>query len=662
MAQKLYPLLVVMLFILCAFGWGRLMRHFLDRRIFVFHSLTAIVGLAVLGALGGLLNLIHLATMTAWLVLLGIGLSATTHYLLHKRPWRQRAFPLESIPLFVAPVITFGMALLLMPSGVFNTGDDFQTYITRATRMMQTGSLAGNAFDCLGLDSLGSPSFFHLFFLVAGGAELLNGFDAVVCFGLCLLLLAELSLRWRLPWWLGICGVLGLVWINPQYVNISPLYAGAAGVMALILCGVLLARSLVGNRKTSTSRLAVSMGLIAAWLATMKITFSFFVAAYLSALLLVLLVLAVHRRAVLKSAAAGALTIAVCMLPWALVPLPALLRARHAAEPLMSGASLSHQYPTVVSRGTAGLFEPVALLYGNTPVFYLTVSAVALGLGIAGVVHWLGRGRDPRLCGTLAVGAGGVAIFATLLLNSHLFPISMAIRFSCPILIGGVFMVAFGFVRSRTSASTASRKWVSAGVATACAVLIVSFNTTFRERLDIMRQSQTMLSFPFKQSYAAYSRDTFTNLQTSYYHTCLQTNIPTGSTAFVWTTTPFLFDFQRNQLQTFYVAGIGNPLLQFPAGVSPKALEQYFRHNDIQFIILQTNGYGVAGLPELRRTQGSPSAYYRQIGDFGIYLRTNLLDLAARGKVLYSDDQILIFRLGDGSAPSSNSSNTISSL
>ena len=61
--------------------------------------------------------------------------------------------------------------------------------------------------------------------------KLLNGFDAVACFAMRLLLVGELSLRWRLPWWFGVSAVLCAAWFNPQFVNVSPIYSSAAGVM-----------------------------------------------------------------------------------------------------------------------------------------------------------------------------------------------------------------------------------------------------------------------------------------------------------------------------------------------------------------------------------------------------------------------------------------------
>src|SRR3954453_9285949 len=125
MTQKLYQLMIVALFLLSIFGWGRMTRGFLDRRVFIFHSLTAIIGLAFLGFIGGLLNLFHLARTPVLLLLLAVGLVVTTRHILRQRPWRRRTFPLETIPLFVAWAMTLCAALLLMPGNLFNFADDF---------------------------------------------------------------------------------------------------------------------------------------------------------------------------------------------------------------------------------------------------------------------------------------------------------------------------------------------------------------------------------------------------------------------------------------------------------------------------------------------------------------------------------------------------------
>jgi hypothetical protein len=644
MTQRIYQLIVVLLFILSIFGWGRLARRFLDRRVFIFHSLTAIVGMAVLGLIGGLLNLAHLATTRVLLVLMLIGVGVALREILRWRPWQRRTFPLESIPLFVAPAIALCAALLLMPTTLFNFVDDFHTYVTRAMRMAQTGTLAGNAFDSLGTDSLGSASFFHGFFLAAGGVEFLNGFDAVAGFALCLLVVAELSLRWRMPWWLGLSILFTLAWFNPQSVNISPLYSGAAGVMALTLCGILLARTLTRKHVASAWRIALTLGLLAAWLATMKITLGLFAAIFLVALFLVLVAAGTNRRAVFKNAVIAGATSFLGVLPWVLVAMPALLKARGTATDFIASAPMADKYPSLAAHEWPLLFQPMRLYYGNTPLLYLGISTISLALGISGLAHWIRSRPGGKLSGMAAVASASVAMTAILFLNGHLFYIADAVRYSCPILIGGVAAVALGFLRSRTAAASRSRHWLGGALATGAVSLVVLFNGTFVERLNKAMHDHTLIAFPYDGDYASYCKDMIKRDQTAY-HRQLQSRIPAAATVLVWTATPFHFDFERNHLLTTSVGGLCSPALHFPAGLPPRELEQYFRNNGVQFVLIETKGYGVAELNDLAKLKRKRQPLFQKLGDFGTYLRLGIDDLAARGRTIYEDERMLLFEL-----------------
>jgi hypothetical protein len=644
MLAKIQHLTVVLLFLLAAYGWGRLARGFLDRRILAVHSLTAIVGIAVLSLVGGWLNLLHASKPLVLLFMAGVGVVAGGLGLVRWKCWRLRAFPPASVPLFFAPVIAAMVGLALMPSGLFNIADDFHTYVPRAVRMAQTGTLAGNAFDSLGLDSLGSPAFFHSLFFSAGGIEMLNGFDAVACFGLCLLLVAELSFRWRLPWPLGIAAFLLLVCINPQYVNISPLYSGSAAMMALTVCAMFLAQSF--RRRTSGIpwKSVLPTSLLAAWLATMKVTLGMVAGILLASFWLILLVASPNFRVTLKSAAATALTTLACALSWILVAFPALLAARGRAGQF-AGADLGRKYSDMAARDGRLLFDPIALFYGDTPVIYLAIGGLGLALGLSGLACWWRRRADTHLSAMPAIAAAGVSMTAALFLNSHLFAIGTAIRYSCPVLIGGAVVVALGYLRARTTFLSGSRRWMSGVLIGGAALLMVLFNGTLLERIDTAMRDRTLLAYRVDRDYRLFCRDMLTPEQAAY-HRALQTNLPSRATAFVWTVTPFHFDFERNRLLTVTVPGISNPALRFPAGLPAEELEQYLRGFGVQFVVLETRGYGVVGDDDLAPMKRSRYALYRKLGDYGTYLRGSLESLAARRPVIYSDDHMMIFELG----------------
>src|SRR5438094_10522992 len=92
MAQLLnvagFPGALVTLFLLSAYGWGRLCRLFCDVRILKFHSLSAVLGLALLHFIGGLLNLFKLATAPVLFTLMLAGLVFAGVNLVKMRPWR----------------------------------------------------------------------------------------------------------------------------------------------------------------------------------------------------------------------------------------------------------------------------------------------------------------------------------------------------------------------------------------------------------------------------------------------------------------------------------------------------------------------------------------------------------------------------------------------
>ncbi len=650
MVEKIYQTCVVGLFILSAYGWGRLTRPILDRRVLLFHSLTAIIGLAWLGLIGGVLNLTHLARPPVLIFLMVVGLGVALREILRHKPWRHRTFPLESIPLWLAPAMALGAALLLMPAGTFNINDDFHTYVTRATRMAQTGSLTGNAFDSLGVDSLGSPSFFHGFFLAIGEVGMLNGFDAVACFALCLFFVAELSLRWRMPWWLGVSALAALCWINPQYVNISPLYAGAAGIMALIVCGMFLRQALAQPGARLPGRLLVTIGLLAAWLISMKVTLAFFTAFFLTALFGLALLQAGNRLKTFRAGAATAGLVAIAVLPWCLVALSPLWHARNTAKDFTAPTALMEKYPSLAAHESVHWLEPVPLFYGSMPVFYFMASFVVFSATLAALWYGWSRGFQRKLSGLPALAAGGFAVLATMLLHSHLFPISMAVRYSCPIVIGGLFVIALGLVRARTTPGAGSRAWLGGGFATGCALVVFLFHDSFQKRLTTALNEGTLIAFDFNRATTDYSRQMLTS-EAAWYHRRLQTNIPSGATALVWTAAPFQFDFQRNRLLTLSVPGVSGPALRFPAGVPVGSLENYFRSNGIQFVILETNGFGTVRLNTLARMQQSPWTVYQKLGDYGTYLRLSLDEMAARGTVRYSDGHIVVFELNRSAPP-----------
>jgi hypothetical protein len=129
------------------------------------------------------------------------------------------------------------------------------------------------------------------------------------------------------------------------------------------------------------------------------------------------------------------------------------------------------------------------------------------------------------------------------------------------------------------------------------------------------------------------------------YHAHVQTNAPPGATVLVWSSAPMLFDYSRNKLFVVCVGGIINPALKFPAGVPAEELRQYFLANGIQYLLVEMEGYGVTKIEELEPFTKYPPVFYRKFGEYGIYLRRTLDELAAHSTVRYSDGRMVLFEV-----------------
>jgi hypothetical protein len=633
-------------FLLSIFGWGSMGRYFCDRRLFRFHALQAILGLALLNVAGGALNLLGLATSPVLRVLLLGGAVLGVMELWKTRPWRKVHFGLRSSPLFLALGFAFAADLMLATSEVFNIHDDFHTYAMRAVRMSQTGSVGGDAFDPLGLDSFGSQSFFHGFFLWGTDIRFLNGFDVVVCFALCLLLAAEISMRWRLPWMAGALAVLCVAVINPQCVNISPLYSGAAAIMALVVCGMFLGRSLASGRARNDRRAEITLGLLAAWLLTLKITLAMFGALFLGLFYLFLLARGSNRVEILKSAAITAGASVMLALPWIFVPLPALLKTRELGLRLKPDAILAAKHPSIAAHNIPALFSTSPLFYGDRPLSFLFLVAACAGMGLFGAWMWIKRGQDRRSASGAAIAAAGLAVAPVFLAFGDLFPVETAVRYSCPILIGAFIAAILGCLRLTGSPAMPRFKPSTLALSGCLIAVILIFSGTFWSRAISAAADRTLIAFPVNTKHADSSRKLVSRGEKDYQRS-IQARMPPGATALVWTLAPFQMDFSRNRLLTLSISGIINPALQFPAGAGLESFENYLRGNGVRFVLMETNGFGVSKLDELRQLAGSRLTVHQKYGDFGAYLHVTLLALAENNPMRYADDRMLLFELKD---------------
>jgi len=511
--------------------------------------------------------------------------------------------------------------------------------------MIQTGSVGGNAFDASGLDSFGSQSFFHGFFLTGADIRMLNAFDAVACFALCLLFVAEVSLRWRLPWFVGVLGVICVMVINPQSTNISPLYSGALFIAALVVYGSFFERTWLAKRTSRGFRTEVSLALIASTLATLKVTLAFFASLFLLLLYALLFSRTLDRRGVFKSAVTTGLLTAVLILPWVLVQAPVLAQARQLGLEFSDRATLVTKYPSIAAHDIAKLFSTAPLFYGNRLPNFHFLAGICLGIGLLSLPGWLRPPGCTRSVGLSSLVAAGVAVPAVYLLNAHLFMAETAIRYSCPVLIACVAVTCVSFLRFGSASVLPDYRQRVLWVSSLLAVVLLVFAGSFWLRAGLAIHQGISVSFPVDQTYAMLSTQAVARDQTIYLR-AIQSRTEPGTAALVWMVAPFHLDFSRNHLFVVSQPGLISPALHFPAGADLESLETYLRKWGIRYVLIEASSPVMDETArEWKRLLTAEYTVYRKLSAYALYFRESLLALAARHRVVYTDGRTLLYEL-----------------
>jgi hypothetical protein len=486
---------------LMLWGWGSAFQRMfgLERASW---PATAAVGMAAVVFIGGLLNLARLAYPWALAVVVATGV----YFAL--REGVSLAMPPIPVALVVAAVMTFTIATQL-PPGIYNAHDDFQKYFAYPIRMLETGTVFGSPLSAMGTQTLGAQAFLDAFLVALFPIVYINGVDAV--FGLFLSMMAASQFGRSLATTL-LC-VASVVFIDPQYANISTLYCGSALIMAI-----------------ATAPGAAAVGLLYAALIAMKPTFAVFVAIHL-------LATAGSVRGVLRTA----LATAGFLLPWVLVHAPHYLSGLRAKHPTA--------VPGYIVKDSLNLLSFAPLEYGASAASY---TLVMVAMGICGAICF----RERK---AIATCASGIVTFFVLIyaLGPLHAGYEQSLRYYAPVAIG-LAPAILGWAstyRTRLTLIVAS-------------IVLAGFGPSLWTRVESAWTAHSVWSYAWSTADRDYTEYVERVLAGSEKETvqALQEKVPAGETILAWINAPFYLDYKRNRIIYIDPAGIGN----FWAGV-PKA-------------------------------------------------------------------------------------------
>lgn len=663
MTGFIISLAAIVAFGFSTYGWGRLVVHATYRAPAGSWPYNIVLGLAYLVTIGGILNATRMAYPGALLALLGIGfiIAASFLYVDERRNSaissqlkltlklfsQQRSIALDDV--VISSSVVF-LIVTLMPSSTFNFHDDFHKYLFRPVSMLQTGTLGGNPFDALGIDSLGAQSFLQAFVLLAFPLEYINAFDAIFCFALSAFLLREVGRKLRTPWGYVTLALLLLIIINPQYVNITALYSGTATILGLLLaCCALTDSGGSGGSRLSVYR-AVPVGLLLATLIALKSTFIFFAGFYFLAFFAFHAWFYCRSRQAIRVSLVSAGVAAVALLPW--VALYSLNYAAVFLGDLPEGAPAGDGWPTFGY--VTFLFAFGELGWGGDISYYnyIIVLLVLISLFSAYLLHKGGGSNGNRFL--VITLSSSVAAIGSYLGSGYFFDPPNAVRFACPVFLAVLpaAVVALGrelglpvaglFVqRDQWSVRPVSAIFVALHV-----VLVVMFWDVFADRVVRAEKRKTLLSWDVTETHVQYTQVAF-DRQSKESALKVQALTDPNDTILAWIAVPFHLNFVRNRILAVSEAGLTAPWLGVTQISSEHELRDFLRRYGVRYVMWEYGGTGLKQVELLEQYRLSPSVMHRKIGESNLHFGKMLVELANNSEIIYRTDRIVMFDIGD---------------
>lgn len=601
-------------FALCAaaalssfYGWGTLLRPG-GRGA----AVTAAVGLAFFLSLGGLLNLLRCAFGWTLDLLLLAGLALALRRLVYAlrggAGLRDPAPRAESLlPAALAALLLLPVVLTQAPPAAFNMHDDFEKYFAHPVRMLQTGTLFGSPLSALGSETLGGLAVLHGAILNHFPLPYLNAADAAFGLLLCLLLsFAALPPERRaLP--AALAAPLAVFFINPQYVNVSALYLGAA----LMLAAALL---FAGGDRPGELPPPAAAGALYAGLAALKPLFLLFAPLHLGFVLAALALSGRPRAGLARLALAAAGFTLLFLLPWLLLHLPNYL-GPYAAGPADPGAPGREPFPPFFSAAAGG--------YGGAPALYALAWLLPAAAGLYALLRCR-RGEPGYAAAAGACLACAAAAPLPALFGPALNGYAAGLRYAVPFLLAGIpaalqLLWPGGAPKLR------------AALLAGAALVLLAFAPLLPARLRQWFSAGSALSFSglaANPAYIAYNAEAL-GPETAARVRAAQEAVPPGEPLTAWLYAPFRLDYARNPVCDAEPAGLGSPW-----AVPPPA----------RYYLVEYRGRAVRPPEYFLKSAEYFSGRERRIALNSLAFMRRLEELRKGSTELYNDGRLAVFR------------------
>jgi len=646
------------------YGWGYAITRWSNIRENNDFAYLSVVGIACLIFMGGVLNLVHLAYPAALIILFMSGLIffaisyaekakawfSTWHDGSLSIPDRLKHMSGYALPIGILTIAVVYYALTLLPVAAYNYADDFYTYIPRPLRMLQTGTLAGNPFDILGTDSLGAHAFLQGFVVLGFPIEYLQGFEAVFSFALAGMLLITIGKKFKLHWAYTIFALVAFIVINPQSVNVSPIYLGSAMILAIILASCQLLDQMEKSDNGATQIIAVViLGLLSAGFIELKNTFPIYALAYFTFYFIASLLISKDKQRILKICGLFMLVTFLALSPWIALYANNIVTALHIA--LHPTAVTAVNTFNSLQGNIPDLFSSENLRYGGSLLGYGLIVLMLALIGSYSTFKTFGIRIQPTQRGYFLVAAAScVASVITYFFYGAIIPAELTARYSCPVLIATLpfaWQVASMAV-SNTSMPGKSLERTGEKMAFIFAMLllvVILFWDNFIERIERAYHYHMTISFPVidPDEYLADMRQAFSD-KTRREIRVIQNNTLPGEKILVWIPLPFDLDFARNDIYSIMSTSLLNPWLDIPFNGNADDMVRYLKGQGIRYIMWEEGGGNLRNSYRKRLLDKSYVAH-RRIAERGLILMKMISSIMSNGSFLYEANGIVLLDL-----------------
>ena len=622
------------IFALSMFGWGRLVRR--DQSLSGNIALTVVLGMSITLVVGGILNVLQIATGSTLNVFLSAGVLLAFYSLRHlpghllsqtSGSWAPGLNCVVAGLILLTLLIVLGMTV--MTPDAYNFHDDYQKYFVHPIKMMVTGSAYGSPLSSVGKAVFGGQALFQAFFVYNLGLGAINVFDSTFCLLLCVALQLEQGIRKR-TLWAGVISALLLFLIHPQYVNISSLYSAALFMQAaILLSGQFFDNAKFG--KNDTAKFSILLGLLYASLVSLKTTNSFFPLAHFSILLVLLFAVTRDAKSCTRLGVLATVVGTACALPW----MYTLLTNVHLLFGSLSAPASAPGAKSLVP--LSYLFSRENSFYGASPFQYSVVILLSLlaSLTVMRLPRQTGTGSlniaaaIPVAAGTIALVLIYVGILSTLPPQIHSF--EMSLRYAVPFIIG---IAPASLLLSYQLLQNQGRTTLGAILTVLVAVAALQYAPQMNARINQSLKCGSTLAFSAASCTEHYRRYNSAVLQKEDGQTPMQTriaqwqsHIPAGEPVIAWVNAPFYLDYSRNEVFEVDISGLANPWARIP---------------EANYVIWEHQGYATRTVPQLRHKAKFDPLYDRNIASKTL-LFIELLSTSEK-ELIYMDDDVRIFK------------------